>query len=81
MSDLETTVRQQIEAQLDCAHLEIEMQGNHCHAVVVSAAFEAMSRVQRQQAVYRCVDQQIGSGEIHAIHIQAMTPEQWQSQQ
>ena len=80
MSELVAAVEQQIRAQLDCSHIEVEMQGNHCQVLVVSEAFDAMSRVQRQQAVYGCVDAQISSGEIHAIHIKALTPAQWQSQ-
>ena len=48
MSELVAAVEQQIRAQLDCSHIEVEMQGNHCQVLVVSEAFDAMSRVQRQ---------------------------------
>ena len=55
------------------------MSGNHCTVVVVSDDFEGLNQVKRQQKVYQCLNEKIASGEIHAVNIRALTPEQWQS--
>ncbi len=43
---------------------------------VVSEAFAEMSRVKRQQAVYRLISDEITKGLLHAITITALTPEE-----
>ncbi len=43
---------------------------------VVSAVFTAMSKVKRHQAVYATVNAAITSGELHALTITALTPEE-----
>ncbi len=45
-------VRDYIAAGLDCEHLEVEGDGRHFFAVIVSAAFAGRSRVARHQQVY-----------------------------
>jgi len=62
---------------LDVLHLAIELQGNHCNVEVVSAAFEGLKAVKRQQQVYQCLNEKILSGEIHAVNIRALAPSQW----
>jgi len=52
----------------------------HFHAVVVSGAFAGEGHVQRHQRVYRCLDRQLQSGEIHAISLKTCTPEEWESE-
>ncbi len=42
--------------------------------VVVSAAFEGMSRVRKQQLVYAAIAQLIAEGALHAVTIRALTP-------
>jgi acid stress-induced BolA-like protein IbaG/YrbA len=42
--------------------------------VVVSNAFEGVSRVRRQQMVYAAIAELIGAGELHAVTIRAATP-------
>lgn len=44
---------------------------------IVDAQFEGKRPVARQQAVYAPINQQIASGEVHAVTIRAMTPEEW----
>lgn len=41
---------------------------------VVSATFEGMSRVKRQQTVYAAIGALIKSGAVHAVTIVARTP-------
>ena len=42
--------------------------------VVVSAAFDGVSRVRRQQMVYAAIAELIGTGALHAVTIRASTP-------
>lgn len=42
----------------------------------VSETFADMSRVKRQQAVYRLIADEIASGALHAITITALTPDE-----
>lgn len=71
---IENLIRNQIELEF----LEVEMSGNHCSIVVVSEVFDGLNQVKRQQKVYQCLNEKIASGEIHAVNIKALTPEQWQ---
>lgn len=66
-----------IQASISVEHLEVEMSGNHCSITVVSAEFEGLSAVKKQQCIYQCLHEKIASGEIHAVNIRALTPSQW----
>ncbi len=72
---VETLIRQSLQVEA----LEVEMAGNHCSITVVSTEFEGLGPVKRQQKIYQCLNEQIASGEIHAVNIKALTPEQWQA--
>ena len=43
---------------------------------VISSVFAGMSKVKRHQAVYATVNAAITSGELHALTITALTPEE-----
>jgi acid stress-induced BolA-like protein IbaG/YrbA len=66
------SIKTGIEAGLACEHVEVIGDGQHFQAVVVSAAFAGRSRVQRHQLVYGAL------GEIHALSMQTLTPDEWQ---
>jgi acid stress-induced BolA-like protein IbaG/YrbA len=54
--------------------VEVVLDGNRASITVVSEAFADMSRVQKQQAVYACIDAFIKDGRLHAVTIRALTP-------
>lgn len=56
------------------AQVDARLEGNHLHVTVVSAAFEGLSPVKKQQAVYSALNDYIASGEIHAVHMTTLTP-------
>lgn len=56
------------------AEVEAVVDGNRAVITVVSAAFDGMSRVRKQQAVYACIDGFIKDGSLHAVSIRALTP-------
>jgi acid stress-induced BolA-like protein IbaG/YrbA len=51
----------------------------HFEAMVVSAAFAGRGRLQRHQMVYRALGK-LMSGEIHALSMQTLTPEEFARQ-
>lgn len=71
----ETTVERLtalIETELEATELEVtsandDPNGAHVSIMVVSPKFEGVSRVKRQQAVYRCLKDYMATGEIHAV--------------
>lgn len=63
------------------AFIQAANQGNKFDVRVVDASFAGKRLVQRQQAVYALVNEKISSGDIHALNIQALTPEEWEAQQ
>ena len=76
---MQDEIKSLLSASLNVEHIEAVMEGNHCHLLVVSAEFDGLSPVKRQQKIYQCLGEKIESGEIHAVHIRAITPAQWES--
>ncbi len=73
-------IRQLILAGMPCDHLELDGDGQHFQALVVSPEFAGMTRVQRQQRVYQTLKAKLDSGELHALSFKTLTPEEWSSQ-
>jgi acid stress-induced BolA-like protein IbaG/YrbA len=71
-------VREWIAAGLDCMHLSVEGDGQHFQAVIVSPEFAGLNRVQRQQKVNAFLKPRFDSGELHALSMRTLTPEEWQ---
>jgi acid stress-induced BolA-like protein IbaG/YrbA len=69
-------VRRFIAAGLDCRHLEVEGDGRHFFATIVSAAFEGLPRVRRHQAVYAALGDRMRE-QIHALSMKTLTPAEW----
>lgn len=63
-----------IQARMPDARVDARVDGNHAVITVVSEAFAGKSRVQKQQAVYACIDEFIKDGRLHAVSIRALTP-------
>ena len=68
-----------IAAGLDCSHLEVEGDGQHFTAVIVSAAFAGKRPIQRHQIVYAALGDRMRE-EIHALSMKTLTPEEFQAQ-
>ncbi len=52
----------------------------HFEAVVVSPSFTGKHTLQRHRLIYGALGSSIG-GDIHALSIQAYTPEEWSARQ
>jgi acid stress-induced BolA-like protein IbaG/YrbA len=61
-------------AAIPDARVEVSVDGNRAVIQVVSEVFSGMSRVQKQQTVYGCIDGYIQDGRLHAVSIRALTP-------
>jgi acid stress-induced BolA-like protein IbaG/YrbA len=62
---------------LPCETLQVEGDGEHFEALIVSARFVGKSRVQRQQMVNALLRSYFDSGELHALSMKTLTPEEW----
>ena len=69
-----------ISAGLQCEHLEIDGDGRHWSAVIVSPAFEGKRLIQRHQAVYATLGEKIRTDEVHALSMKTYTPVEWAEQ-
>lgn len=69
-------VRDFIAAGLPCAHLEVEGDGRHFFATIVSAEFAGLTRIKRHQRVYAALGERMRE-EIHALSMKTLTPEEW----
>jgi acid stress-induced BolA-like protein IbaG/YrbA len=72
-------IKQYIEQGLPCEYLEVEGDGHHFQAVIVSREFAGKSRVQRHQRVYAALGSRMRE-EIHALSLRTLTPEEWEGQ-
>ncbi len=70
------SIKQSIEAGLDCRHVEVAGDGQHWEAVIVSPAFEGLSLIKRHQLVYATLGDRMRE-EVHALSMQTLTPAQW----
>ncbi|WP_078120747.1 BolA family protein [Thiosocius teredinicola] len=69
-------VKALIEAGMPGAQVEVNGDGRHFEATVISSDFEGKSLIQRHRMVMATVSEQIASDELHALSITAKTPEQ-----
>lgn len=69
-------LKSRLEEAFTDAEVAVAGEGNRFEIHVVSAAFEGLNRVRRQQAVYAVIGDLIASGAIHAVTIRASTPDE-----
>ena len=70
-------VKQLIAEGLPCEGLHVQGDGQHFEALIVSSLFEGKTRVKRQQLVNAVLKPYFGSGELHALSMSTITPEEW----
>jgi acid stress-induced BolA-like protein IbaG/YrbA len=70
-------VQSQIQAGMPGSRVQVRSDDDtHFEAVVVAAQFAGKRPLQRHQLVYATLGEAVGR-EIHALSIQALTPEEW----
>ena len=67
-------IQQLISERMPDADVEVSGGEGKYVANVTSDAFEGLTSIKRHKLVYACVNDQIASGELHALTIVAKTP-------
>ena len=65
-----------ISAGLACTHLQVDGDGHHFEAVIVSEAFRGKRPIARHQMVYAVLGDRMKE-EIHALSMKTLTPEEF----
>ena len=72
----EQDIRQALITVFTQDDITIDLQGNSASITVISAAFANQTTVKRQQMVYGAITKLIQDGRLHAVSIQAYTPDE-----
>ena len=70
-------IQEWIAAGMACEHISVDGDGQHFAAIIVSTEFAGLNRVKRQQRVYAIIRDKLDSGELHALSMQTLTPDEW----
>ncbi|KMQ81214.1 YrbA protein [Candidatus Burkholderia pumila] len=71
-------VKDYIANGLACQHLEVEGDGQHFFATIVSDAFVDKRLIARHQLVYAALGERMKQ-EIHALSMKTLTPDEWKA--
>ena len=73
-------LKQLIADGLACEHIELEGDGRHWFATIVSPEFEGKRPIARHQRVYATLGERLKSDEVHALSMKTFTPAEWAAQ-
>ncbi|MBN9473744.1 MAG: BolA family transcriptional regulator [Bordetella sp. SCN 67-23] len=71
-------VRQYIVDGLPCEHVDVQGDGQHFEAVIVSAEFAGKRLIARHQLVYAALGERMRE-EIHALSMRTLTPQEFKA--
>tara|TARA_S200000501_G_scaffold371281_1_gene414044 strand:+ start:2801 stop:3037 length:237 start_codon:yes stop_codon:yes gene_type:complete len=71
-------IKEYISENLECTYLEVEGDGQHFSAIIVSPIFIGKRSIQRHKIVYEALGDRMRE-EIHALSMKTLTPEEYQS--
>ena len=69
------SIQASILGNMACDAVEVAGDGHHFEALIVSAAFRGLSRIQRHRLVYAALGDRMRE-EIHALSMTTQTPEE-----
>ncbi len=69
-------IRDYIIAKLACEYIDVDGDGQHFFAIIVSHAFIDKTQIARQRLVYAALGNRMHS-EIHALSMQTLTPAEY----
>lgn len=72
-------IQRYITTGLACEHVQVDGDGRHFYALIVSPAFEGQSRIARHQLVYAALGERMRA-EIHALSMRTLTPTEYVAQ-
>ena len=70
-------LKQLIADGLACEHIELEGDGRHWFATIVSPEFEGKRPIARHQRVYATLGERLKTDEVHALSMKTLTPAEW----
>ena len=70
-------IKKLIEVGVPNSQVEMDGDGTHFTAVIVSDVFAGKNMVQQHRIVYQALGDRMGT-DIHALSIQTYTPEEWE---
>jgi len=73
-------LQQLLSAGLPCDLCQLEGDGRHWYATIVSSAFEGKRPIQRHQQVYATLGSRMHTDEVHALSMKTFTPAEWAKQ-
>lgn len=72
-------IKQLVGDAIEHEELIVEHEDNYyLNIIIVSALFDGLRPVKRQQMVYQPLNEMIADGTIHAVKIKAFTASEWQ---
>jgi len=71
-------VRQYIADGLSCDHIDVQGDGAHFEALIVSPAFAGKRPVARHQLVYAALGERM-KAEIHALSMRTLSPDEFKA--
>jgi acid stress-induced BolA-like protein IbaG/YrbA len=69
-------IKRYIGEGLACEHLDVQGDGHHFEAVIVSDQFAGQRLIARHQLVYAALGDRMRA-EIHALSMKTLTPQEW----
>ena len=73
-------IKQLIADGLSCEHIELEGDGRHWFATIVSPEFAGKRPIARHQRVYATLGERMKTDEVHALSMKTFTPAEWAAQ-
>ena len=71
-------IQEMIESGMPVVNINVEGDGTHFEAVIVSDEFDGKTLLERHQLVYKVLGDAM-KDRIHALSLKTYTPEQWSS--
>ena len=74
-------IKNKIQEAMPDATVNVSGDGYHYEVIVVTEVFSGLNRIARQKKIMGLFKQQILDGSLHALSIQAKTPQEWEERQ
>jgi len=73
-------MQKRIEQALPGAVARVEGAEAHFNAVVIAKAFEGKTRIEQHQMIYALFQKEMAGGEVHALQLRTVTPDEWEKE-
>lgn len=70
-------IEQRLKEEFQDAIIQVEGDGRHFEALIVSDCFVDLALIQRQRQVYQVLNPWIANGQLHAISLKTLTTQEY----